>query len=73
MMSLREVFVVRGAGDQQRPTHARRDYRGPTIRWRCRALREPATDNVLGKVGNPAAFERANYMKVLQSYQVKVV
>jgi dihydroorotate dehydrogenase (fumarate) len=25
------------------------------------------------KVGNPAAFERANYMKVLQSYQVKVV
>jgi dihydroorotate dehydrogenase (fumarate) len=25
------------------------------------------------KVANPAAFERANYMKVLQSYQVKVV
>ena len=25
------------------------------------------------KVGNPAAFERANYMKVLQSYQVQVV
>jgi hypothetical protein len=25
------------------------------------------------KVGNPAAFERANYMKVLQSYQVNVV
>jgi dihydroorotate dehydrogenase (fumarate) len=25
------------------------------------------------KVRNPAAFERANYMKVLQSYQVKVV
>jgi hypothetical protein len=24
-------------------------------------------------VRNPAAFERANYMKVLQSYQVKVV
>ena len=24
-------------------------------------------------VKNPTAFERANYMKVLQSYQVKVV